>query len=213
MFKRLVSVTGALVATVAIGLSLAPAPAGAAPAAPTAVMVAGKFDGGKVTVQQAERPDAYQRLLSEVNWLSTATPTTTQPKADKLGIKLTVTVLVKNKASQVYDVYPLAAGGPRAFRPAKQPSGKKAAGWFYGRLTMAESLRVAGVPLEQKADLVSGGIGGGAGEDVVDEELDPLAVGMDVVDQLQQLFLLNGAVLLIVLIGLAGVAFLIRRRI
>jgi hypothetical protein len=36
---------------------------------------------------------------------------------------------------------------------------------------------------------------------------------MDVVDQLQQLFLLNGAVLLVVLLGLAGVAFLIRRRI
>ncbi|MFI5933165.1 hypothetical protein [Actinoplanes sp. NPDC051494] len=210
---RIVSGAGALVATVAIGLSLASAPASAAPAAPTAVMVAGKFDGGKLTIQQAEHPDAYQRLLGEVNWLSSATPTTTQPKADKLGLKLTVTVLVKNKASQVYDVYPLAAGGPRAFRPAKQPTGKKTPGWFYGRLTMSESLRVAGVPLEQRTDIVTGGIGGGSGSDVVNEELDPLAVGKDVVAQLQQLFLLNGAVLLVVLLGLAGVAFLIRRRI
>jgi hypothetical protein len=148
-----------------------------------------------------------------VNWLATTTPTTTKPAADKLGPKFTVTVLIKDKAAQVYDLYPNAAGGPRAFRPAKQPGGKKTPGWFYGRLTMSESLRLTGVPLKEKPDVVSGGIGGGIGEEVSDEELDPVAVGSDVLADVRRLFLLNGAVLLVILLGLGGIAFLIRRRV
>ncbi|WP_305789380.1 hypothetical protein [Symbioplanes lichenis] len=206
---------------IVLGLAMALTGSGAAhaeapktPAKPTAVTIAGKnVSGGKLTVQQAEHADVFQRLLSEVNWLSTATPTTTAPKADKLGPKYVATVLIKDKATQVYDLYPLASGGPRAYRPAKQPTGKKSAGWFYGRLTMSESLRISGVPLEAKPDLVAGGIGGGIGSDVEAEELDPVAVGQDVVNEVQRLFLLNGAVLLVVLAGLAGVAFLIRRRV
>jgi hypothetical protein len=211
---------GSAAVAVAAGLALAFTGSGAAlaapkaPAKPTAVVLAGKdIPGGKLTVQQAEQADVFQRVLSEVNWLSTATPTTTAPKSDKLGPKYTATVLVKDKASQVYDLYPLASGGPRAYRPAKQPAGKKSSGWFYGRLTMSESLRISGVPLEQKPDLVAGGIGGGVGSDVAAEELDPVAVGQDVVNEIQRLFLLNGAVLVVVLAGLAGVAFLIRRRV
>ncbi|WP_203834992.1 hypothetical protein [Winogradskya humida] len=215
MLKRLVTVTGALAATVAIGLSLSSAPASAAPkaaATPDSVMVTGKFPEGKLVVKQAEHPDLFQRLLGEVNWLGAATPTTTQPKSDKLGVKFTVTVQIKDKATQVYDLYPMASGGPRAYRPAKQPTGKKTSGWFYGRLSMSETLRLSGLPLDAKPDAVAGGIGGGVGESV-NEELDPVAVGKDVFDQLQRLFLLNGAVLLVVLLGLAGVAFLIRRRV
>ncbi|AGL15277.1 hypothetical protein L083_1767 [Actinoplanes sp. N902-109] len=206
----------AAVAAAAAGLVLSSAPVHAAPKAaakPDAVQITGKFDGGKIVVKQAERRDLFQRLLAEVNWLGAATPTTTQPKSDKLGPKFTVTVLAKDKANQVYDLYPEAAGGPRAYRPAKQPSGKKAAGWFYGRLSMSESLRLSGVPLEQRTDVLAGGIGGGSGVDVQSDELDPMAVGKDVFAQLRQLFLLNGAVLVLVLLGLAGVAFLIRRRI
>ena len=97
----------------------------------------------------------------------------------------------------------MAAGGPRAFRPAKQPTGKKAAGWFYGRLTMSESLRLGGVPLKEKPDVVSGGIGGGIGEDVASDELDPVEGVNDFLTELRQLFLLNGAVLLVILMGLA----------
>ncbi|WP_245908712.1 hypothetical protein [Pseudosporangium ferrugineum] len=234
-FRRLMVAAGALAAAVALGAGLAPAaqaaPSGrvpaaspvlredstvAAPKAPakaTAVQISGKFPGGKIVVQQTERPELFQRLLSEVGWLSSTQPTTTRPKADKLGAKFTVTVLAKDKSTQVYDLYPLAAGGPRAYRPAKQPTGKKTPGWFYGRLTMSESLRLSGVPLKEKPDVVSGGIGGGVGEDVGREELDPLAVGEDVLSQMRQLFLINGAVLVIVLAGLAGVAYLIRRRV
>jgi hypothetical protein len=184
-----------------------------APAKPTAVQITGKFPGGKLTVQQAEQSELFQRLLSEVSWLANAAPTTSKPKADKLGPKFTLTIMVKDKANQVYDLYPDAAGGPRAYRPAKQPAGKKTAGWFYGRLTMSESLRLSGIPLKEKPDVVSGGIGGGIGEEVASDELDPVKGVNDFLAELRQLFLLNGAVLLVILLGLAGIAFLIRRRV
>ena len=117
---------------------VAPAAAQAAPPKPTAVTIVGKGITGKLTVQQQERAELFQLLLSEVTWLANATPQTSAPKANKLGPKYVLTVLVKNAPHQVYELYPLAAGGPRAHRPAKQPSGKKADGWFYGRLTMSE---------------------------------------------------------------------------
>lgn len=225
MMKRL-GVTGALAGMVVLGLAPA-APASAAPlpvregsvvtapkasTKPTAVTIEGK-DLEKITVGAEDRADLFNRVLSEVNWLSGATPSSSKPADDKLGPKYTVTVLIGDKANQVYDVYPSAAGGPRAYRPASQPTGKKTAGWFYGRLTMSESLRIAGVPLEEKADVVSGGIGGGMVQEAESEQLDPMAVGQNVMDEFQRLFLINGAVLLTVLAGLAGVAFLIRRKV
>jgi hypothetical protein len=233
VIARLLSATGILAASVVLSAGLAPpgpahatttvrpaaATAGSALAAPkpapkpTAVQIAGKFPGETLTVQEAERPDLFQRLLSEVSWLATTSPTTSRPQADKLGPKFTVTVLIKDKATQTYELYPNAAGGPRAFRPAKQPAGKKTPGWFYGRLTMSESLRLSGVPLKEKPDVVSGGIGGGIGEEVPADELDPLEVGNDVLADLRRLFLLNGAVLLVILLGLGGIAYLIRRRV
>jgi hypothetical protein len=230
VIARLLSATGVFAASVVLSVGLAPdvaeaaasgrqATAGAAPAAPkpppkpTAVQIDGKFPGGTLTVQQAEHDDLFKRLLSEVSWLATTAPTTSKPAADKLGPKFTVTVLIKDKANQVYDLYPNAAGGPRAYRPAKQPTGKKAAGWFYGRLTMSESLRLSGVPLKEKPDVVSGGIGGGIGESVTTEKVDPVENVNNVLADMRRLFLLNGAVLLVIMLGLGGIAFLIRRRV
>ena len=58
---------------------------------------------------------------------------------------------------------------PRVYRPAKQPDARKtSAGWFLGRLSMSETLRTAGVPLERQFDTVSGGVGGG--ERVIPED-------------------------------------------
>jgi hypothetical protein len=208
---RFVSAAGALVAAVVITVGFTPVAAHAA-AKPDAVTITGKgIDDIKVLA--ADRPEIFQLLLSEVSWLANATPQTAAPKADKLGPRYTLTILVRNKPHQVYEMYPLASGGPRAHRPAKQPSGKKADGWFYGRLTMPESLRVSGLPLEPRADAVNGGIGGGIGEDVADEEIDAIAQVNSYIDQMQRLYLLNGAVLVVILFGLAGIAYLIRRRV
>lgn len=218
---RAVSAAGALIVALVMMAGFAPAAAQAAPrpavpkpAVPTAVQIAGKgLDGGKVVIQKKDRAELFGRLLSEVSWLSTATPQTTAPKADRLGPKYTVTVLIKDAPNQVYDLYPLAAGGPRAHRPAKQPAGKKLDGWFYGRLTMPESLRIGGVPLEATVDVTSGGIGGGVGENVKADEIDAMASVNNFLGEMRRLFLLNGAVLVVILCGLAGIAFMIRRRV
>lgn len=211
---RLGSAAAALVAALAVVLSVAPVGAQAAPPKPVAVTVAGDDVDGKLTVTQQDRPEVFQALLNEVSWLATATPQTSKPAADKLGPRYVLTVLgPKNAAQQVYNLYPLAAGGPRAHRPAKQPAGKKADGWFYGRLSMAESLRVSGVPLEPKVRIVNGGIGGGIGEEVTVDEAAPVPGVEDLFTQMRQLVLLNGAVLVVILLGLAGIAFLIRRRV
>ena len=234
---RLVSAAGAVAVAVALTVGVAPgaaqagpvvalaapavalaapvtreAPKPPKPAKPTAVQVTGKGIAEPIVIEQVEAPKLYALLLNEVSWLASATPQTSAPKSARLGAKYTVTVLVKNSASQVYDLYPLAAGGPRAYRPAKQPSGKKTAGWFYGRLTMSESLRLSGAPLEAKPDVVGGGIGGGIGEDLT-AEVDPVESMNEVFTEVRRLFLLNGAVLLVIMVGLAGMAFLIRRRI
>jgi hypothetical protein len=215
--RQTTRVVGVVFAGMLVVLGLAPLAAQAAPKASTtatSMVIAGKGITGKLTVQSADQPGIFKQLLSEVNWLATAKPQTTAPKASKLGPKYGLTIMVKDKASFAYDLYPLASGGPRAYRAAKQPSGKKVTpGWFYGRLTMSESLRVSGVPLKAKPDAISGGIGGGLGTGVVDDEIDPVAGVNHFLAEMRQLVLLNGAVLMIIMFGLAGIAFLIRRRV
>jgi hypothetical protein len=215
--RRLVAAGGVTAAGVALAIG-AGAPAGAAPKAPSpsGVQVAGgDLPDGKVVVQKADQPRLFETLYEEVGWLSTAKAQTTAPAASKLGPKYTVTVLVKNSPSQIYDLYPTATGGPRAHRAAKQPGKRVSDGWFYGRLTMPEALRAAGAPLKPKPEFVNGGIGGGVGTDIAPsrDDVDPVAGMNGFLDQIRRLFLLNGAVLVVVLFGLAGVAFLIRRRV
>jgi len=183
------------------------------PPAPTAIQIAGANLKTKIVIQKQSQPELFQTMLSEVSWLANAIPQTSAPTAKALGPKYTVTILAKNTGVQAYDLYSMATGGPRAHRPAKQPSGKKTDGWFYGRLTMSESLRLSGAPLKAKPDVVTGGIGGGAGVDVNVAEIDPMAGVNTFLNQMRQLFLLNGAVLVVILFGLAGISFMIRRRV
>jgi hypothetical protein len=218
VITRVAAAAGALVAAVALSLSAAPAAhaAPAKPPAPTTITIAGNGIQDKITIQKADKPEVFDLLLSEVSWLGTATPQTYSPGAKALGAKYTVTVLAKNAPQAVYELFPAATGGPRAHRAAKQPTGKKADGWFYGRLTMSESLRVSGVPLKAQtgAGVMNGGIGGGFVEQAnVKDEFDPVASAETMFGEMRRLFLLNGAVLVVVLFGLAGVAFLIRRKV
>ncbi|WP_430789686.1 hypothetical protein [Actinoplanes sp. G11-F43] len=214
--KRMVSVTVATTVALALTFGAAPAVQAAPKSAPkpTAVSVAGKDIAETIVVRQEERPKLFQMLMTEVNWLGTATSTSSAPKSAKLGPKYTVTLLVKDAPNAVYDLYPMAAGGPRAHRPAKQPGGKKPEGWFYGRLSMPEALRLSGAPLEEgPPDVVSSGIGGGVGTDLETDEVSAMTEVSAAFGEFRRLFLLNGAVLLVILTGLAGMAFLIRRRV
>ena len=194
---RLTAAAGAMAVAVALAVGVSPTAALAAPkvAKPTNIHVVGKG------------------ITGTLNGMANAKPQTTAPRSDKRGPKYTLTVLTRTTPMQVYDLYPLASGGPRAHRPAKQFSANKTDGWFYGRLTMSETLRVSGVPLKPKPDVVNGGIGGGIGRDLSVEELDPVAGMNEFVVQMRRLLLLNGAVLVVILFGLASIAFLIRRRV
>lgn len=212
---RLVSTAAAAVVALALTMGAGPAAAQAAPKAPQpdAIQLVGNGIEETVLVRQDERPRLFQMLTSEVDWLASAPSSSSAPKSAQLGPKYTLTLLVKNAPSQLFHLYPLAQGGPRAHRPAKQPSGKKAEAWFYGRLSMPESLRLGGAPLEAKPDVVHGGIGGGVGTDLAVDRADPFEEVSQAVTEFRRLFLLNGAVLLVILTGLAGMAFLIRRRV
>jgi hypothetical protein len=212
---RLWSAAGAIALAAALTFGAAPAAQAAPkpPAKPTSIQIKGGDLPGTLIVEPSDGKRLFDTLLAEVNWMSTAKPLTNAPKADKLGPKYTLTVLVKSAPQQIYDLYPMAAGGPRAHRPAGQPGGKKADGWFYGRLSMSETLRLSGVPLKAKPDVVNGGIGGGVGENIQVDDLDPVAGVNGFLARMRELLLLNGAVLIVILFGLAGIAFLIRRRV
>lgn len=203
--------SGAVLVAVAAPL-LAPSPALAAPPKPDLITVAGEGLDEAIAVRAKAGPELFEAMLSQVNWLANAKGQTGSPKAGKLGPKYTVVVHIGDQAKQTYDLYPLAAGGPRAFRPSKQPDKRRTtSAWFYGRLNMSETLRAAGVPLPEKQESLHGGIGGG--ERVFDE--DTLNPGRDLdklLADLREVLLLNGAVVLVITLGLAGISLLVRRR-
>lgn len=224
VIHRIAVAAGAIAATAALMLTVTPAAAAAAPPAagvPAAPRKAAKPDavtitGGKapkgLTVRAEQNAELFASLFGQVSWLAEATPQMNAPKRDKLGDRYTLVVLARNAPQQRYDVYPHATGGPKAYRPAKQPKGKVQAGWFYGRLSMPETLRMSGVPLPEDTSLITGGVGGGeraSAPYVIDTNHDIAQF----VGDMRQLVLLNGAVVLTIAIGLAGMSYLIRRKI
>ncbi|MGS2615946.1 hypothetical protein ACVCAH_15690 [Micromonospora sp. LZ34] len=209
--RRLVAIlVGAL--TAALVAVAAAAPATAAPKPPPAgVEITGDGLAEPLRLHADSHPQHVVAIIDQVNFLP-RTGLATAPKPADLGPKYTIVVLAGDAPKQTYDLYPKAKGGPRVFRPAKQPDSRKtSAGWFLGRLSMSETLRTAGVPLEREFDTVSGGVGGG--ERVIPEDaLNPARDIDEALGELQRLLLLNVAVVLVITLGLAGIALLIRRR-
>ncbi|MCI4062010.1 hypothetical protein MRQ36_05290 [Micromonospora sp. R77] len=213
--RLLAAVTGALIVTAA-SLALVGAPvraAGVAPPKPppAGVDISGDRLGEPLRLRADTQPVEVGAVIDQVSWLG-STGQQRGPAADSLGPKYTIVVLAGEVPRSTYDLYPLARGGPRVYRPARQPGpGKAKAGWFFGRLNMSESLRTAGVPLERQFDTVSGGVGGG--ERVIPEDsMNPAQDIDEALGELQRLLLLNVGVMLVITFGLAGIALLIRRR-
>ncbi|MFY1637167.1 hypothetical protein ACN27F_28495 [Solwaraspora sp. WMMB335] len=190
---------------------LSGAPVQAAPPAPTTVTIDGDDLPEPIAVNADGNGELFAAVLGQVNWL-TGPGQTSSPEPAELGPKYLLVVLVQEEPTRAYELYPLAEGGPRAFRPAQQPDGSKtAAAWFFGRLTMSETLRAAGAPLPARPDAISGGIGGG--ERMIPE--DALRPGEDIdrmLTDLRQALLVNGAVVVGITLGLAAIALLVRRR-
>ncbi|MFC8847153.1 MULTISPECIES: hypothetical protein [unclassified Micromonospora] len=204
--------TGAALADAAAAASAALAGRVPKQTLPAGVDITGEGLTEPLRLRATAHPVEVVAVVDQVSWLG-RTGAASGPKPADLGPKYTVVVLVGEIATQTYDLYPLAKGGPRVYRPAKQPdpARKEKAGWFLGRLSMSETLRTVGVPLERQLDTVSGGVGGG--ERVLpDESLNPAGDIDEALDELQRLLLLNVGVMLVITLGLAGIALLIRRR-
>jgi hypothetical protein len=205
MTTRRAVLGGMLLAAMSVPLAATPAAA----VGFTSITIQGEGLPRPLDVRDDADPELFASLLSQVGWLANRAGQTARLAPAKLGPKYTVVVYVKDKAKQTYDLYPLAAGGPRVYRPAKQPDRRSTtAAWFFGRLNMSETLRVAGVPLPQRADAL-GGAGGGeeAAEQAVFAPMEELSL---VFAEWRRLFLLNGAVVLLIAAGLAGFSLLIR---
>ncbi|MFD2763431.1 hypothetical protein [Micromonospora eburnea] len=211
--RLLVAVAGTVMATVC-ALALA-GPSAAHAAAPKPAVAGVDITGDQLDEPLRLRADTHPAevttVIDQVDWLG-RTGQPRGPQAADLGPKYTVVVLAGDVPKNTYDLYPLAKGGPRIYRPAKQPDRSKTlAGWFFGRLNMSETLRAAGVPLERQFDTISGGVGGG--QRVIPG--DSLAPGQDLdatMNELQRLLLLNAGVMVVITVGLAGIALLVRRR-
>jgi hypothetical protein len=200
-----------LCAVIATPALAAPSPT-APPPNPLSVTITGQGLSAPLVVTAATDRDGFDAVYGEVSWLAGASGVTASPKAQQLGPKYTVVIAVNGVAKQQFDLYPLASGGSRAYRPAAQPDKRKtAATWIYAHLTMANALRQAGVPL------ADGGVGvqpgGGVGGGVVSSTKEASAGIDDIVGEWRRVVALNGALVILIAAGLFGIAFLIRRRV
>jgi hypothetical protein len=212
---RFISMAAALAAALALAVGAAPAAAQAKPKTPpkpTAVQISGKTMPNKVIIQQQAQPALFEQLVNSFSWIEHETSSTYALKSNALGPLYQVTTLVKNVPQHIYDVYPQATGWPRIHRKAAQPAGRTTDGWYYATATLPEIMRISGAPIPRTMDVVTGGIGGGLGDEKV-ADVDPALNVATFLNEFRRLFLLNGAVLVVILFGLAGIAYLIRRRV
>lgn len=175
------------------------------------VTIEGEGLAEPLTVRPDENPELFGTLTSEVIWMARRSGTAPKPDEETLGPQFVLVVFEEGEAKYRFDVYPLAEGGPRAFRPADQPADRKVRkAWFYARVSLPETLGTAGVPVPGFTALAGGGGGGGTAPDETGRGGPIMG---EVISEWRETMLLNGAVLFAVLIGLAGVAWLIRRKV
>ncbi|MDP9791743.1 hypothetical protein J2S43_000255 [Catenuloplanes nepalensis] len=205
-------VTGAVLAVLAVTtLLVGPGPALADDAKPTAVILSGDDLEDSVEITEEDGDELFSAMLSQVSWLTGESGRAAVPDRSKLGPKYTVVIRYGDKDRYSYDLYPLAEGGPRAFRPGEQPDGRATEAWFFGRLNMPNALRLAGAPLPETTDVMTGGIGGG--ERINEQQaVDPAGDLFAGMGGLRGMLAVNAGVLLLITGGLAGIAFLARRR-
>lgn len=167
-----------------------------------------------VEVVAADQPELCAALHQEVGWLVERDGDSPEPEPDQLGPQYTLVVYIEGEPRHRFHLYPLAEGGPRAFRPVEQPGDRTTdEGWFYGRLSMPDTLRAAGAPLTGDPATGTGGRGAGGGPPVVEESEPPDTSPLAFLDQWRQGMLLAAALTVVVAAGLGGSAYLIRRKV
>jgi hypothetical protein len=200
-----------LSAAIAAPAHAAPSPSPASPPKnPISVTITGDGLGEPLVITPDKDPGGYDAVYGEVSWLAGASGVTASPKAEQLGPKYTAVIAVNGVPKQTYDLYPMASGGSRAYRPKEQPDKRKtSAAWIYAHLTMASALRQAGVPVAGGPINQPGGIGGG----VVSTSKQAAADLDEIVGEWRRVVALNGGLVILIAAGLFGIAYLIRRKV
>jgi hypothetical protein len=161
---------------------------------------------GTIELNSVRDKQREAAVRAEVDWLATAEGNTTALLFYQLGPKYTVVLLNDGKAYLTFDMYPSAQGGPRVYRPGKQPDGHEVAeAWFYGRLSMPATLYTAGLPLSE-VPVNPGGEGGGV----------PASETADIGGMLgswRDFMGLNIAIGIIVAAGVFALAYVLRQRV
>jgi hypothetical protein len=165
-----------------------------------------------LVVLASEQPTLCADLHAEVRWLVNRRADAPEPDPETLGPQYVMVVHVEGEERHRFELYPLAAGGPRVFRPAEQPGDRSVRNaWFYARLTLPETLAAAGAPLDGNPMPPGGGVGGG--EPAVEETSSPEAGPLAFVDEWREGVLLTVAMTVALLVGLGGIAYLIRNKV
>lgn len=212
MKRRLLVLVGP--AFILSGLSFAPAAAFAAAPSPTpspqpvkAVEISGEGLANPIILFSDKHPQRHSAMRSEVEWLIGKGTPAPAPSGDQ-GPKFKVTLFTAGTPTEVFELFPVAPGGPRVFRPADQPGDRKIqSGWFFGRLSMPSTMLAAGVPLSGVVpDPVIGGQAGG-----LDASQPPDLRGM--LGQWSRFMGLNIAAIIILAAGVFGIAYVIRKKV
>lgn len=197
----------------AVAAGVAPAHASPSPSpSPSAppvqfVEITGEGLEAAIVLSSERHPRRQSAMRDEVQWLAAEKVFAPPPGPDiDLGPKYTLVLLTMGEPTDRFDLFPLAPGGPRVFRPAQQPGDRKVAeGWFYGRLSMPTSLLGAGVPLGGVTP-APGGQGGGFTASAAPDFT-------QVLGDWRRFVGINTAAVIIIAAGVFGLAYLLRRRI
>lgn len=177
---------------------------------PNLITISGDGLSEPIEVAIDQQPELFAALHNEVSWLVGHSSQGGKPEdQETLGPVYELTVHLDDKPRHRFKLYPLADGGPRAHRPAKQPNDREVkSGWFYGRLSMPDTLAAAGVPVHGEPD--TGGVGGGA--TTPESSASPTSSALSqMVDDWWTGMRIAGAVTGAIVIGVAVTAFAIRR--
>jgi hypothetical protein len=158
-----------------------------------------------IALSAAGEKGLFGALLRQVSWMAGRAGDPMKPDPATLGPKYTLTLLADRAPLQVYDLYPAAPGGPRAYRPAAQPTATTSEAWFYVSMSIPELLRAAGVSTIQPGASSSAGAltyddPAGYVPAVVDTTAPGLSIGDAIGQQGRTLLLWVGTALLVLLL-------------
>jgi hypothetical protein len=205
--RLLVAVVSVLLGALAVAAAPVPAWASAA----DAVTIRGDDLPDAIVVRASNSPQLTAALFAEVSWLVGRSATADEPEPDAVGPRYVLEVHIDGEVRHRYELYPLADGGPRVFRPQEQPGGRTAdPAWYFGRLSMPDTLYAAGIEVPGAQPRVPGGGGGG---EPLPQATAPPAGADGMMAAWREGVLLTALVALAIVIGLALVALLIRSKV